>query len=135
MAYLIGYNPAAPVGQRLSPEVRTEIAMLAPVTLPNGSVTTPKIGDKAVDEDKIKDDTVKEVHIKTGAISAAKLAALAVTKEALANASVDHTKVDAGVPTVKDKDDQPISLKFVPLTATEYASLTPDPDTVYLVKP
>lgn len=133
MAYVVAYNPSAPVGERLAPEVRTEIALLAPVTIPNGSVTNPRIADEAVEERNVRDDTIRESHVRDAAVSTRTIAPDAVTRDRIAPASVDHTRVDAGVPTVTDVDDQPIALKFIPLTAAQYAGITPDPNTAYLI--
>ncbi len=129
----IAYDPEADAGERLAPEVRTEIAVVAPSAVLNGSITTAKLADDAVTQDKIYPGAVGSVEIATGGVDAVNIAAGAVSSDKLAAGAVVPASCGTGVPTAVDNSDNPAEtiLKFV--TAAEYGALTPDPNTVYLI--
>ncbi|WAB09212.1 hypothetical protein SEA_LITTLEMUNCHKIN_36 [Gordonia phage LittleMunchkin] len=130
----VGYDPAQPAGQRFAPEVRAEIAEVAPDNIDNGSVTTAKLANDAVTGDKIAPGAVNTTEIATGGVGAANLATDAVTTVKLANDSVTAAKAGLGVPTAHDASGNDISVDFVPITAAAYGALTtPDPNTFYFI--
>ena len=130
---LVAYDPAQPVGERLAPEVRAEIAELAPSTVDNGSITTAKLADDAVTTAKLAPGAVTSVEIATGGVSAVNLATDAVTTVKLADGAVTGDKVGTGVMKAYDSAGNAISLRGVPITAAAYGAITPDPGTVYLI--
>lgn len=130
----ISYDPAQPVGQRLAPEVRAEIATVAPSTVNNGSITAAKLAPNAVVTDKIADGAVTSAKIADGTIVTGDLADSSVTNAKIANGSVTPSKVAAGVVTAYDASGNPLRLNLVPITSAKYAALaTPDPNTLYLI--
>ena len=130
---LVGYDPSKPVGQRLAPEVRTELMLLAPVTMPNGSITGPKIANEAVDTGQVNAGAVTGEKIANEAVDTGKVKAGAVTGEKIADAAITKEKVSAGVATTVNATGDAIQLTLAKVTATEYAALTPDPNTAYFI--
>lgn len=118
-----GYDPSQPVGQRLSPEMRAEIAALAPSVVTNGSVTGPKLADGAVGSAKLGAGSVDTTKIATGGVAAINLKAGAVSTAALADESVTPDKAGIGVPTAQDTSGNPISLTFVPISKSDFQAL------------
>lgn len=136
MAKFIAYDDSAEVGERLAPEVRQEIAEVAPSQVLNGSITTAKLRDKAVTEEKLADGAVTSPKIATGGVKAVNLDAGAVTTDKLDAGSVTADKAGVGVVTARNSSGDPITLTGVPITAADYASLSPpDPNTLYVVLP
>lgn len=129
----IAYDPDADPGERLAPEVRTEIAVVAPSAVLNGSITTAKLADDAVTQAKIYPGAVGSTEIATGGVAAVNLATGAVESAALAAGAVVPAACGTGVPTAVDNADNPTEtvIKFV--TSAEYGSLTPDPNTLYMI--
>lgn len=135
MAYIPGYNPAAPVGERLAPEIRTEIALLVPTILPANSVGGEQLQEGAVGSEHIGEGAVTEGAYGAGSIHETSIAYQAVTSELIAPGSIHIEHVEAGVATTVDTNEQAVELRFTPLTATEYAAIpSPDPNTIYLVR-
>ncbi|QDF17566.1 hypothetical protein SEA_YAGO84_34 [Gordonia phage Yago84] len=131
---LVGYDPSQPAGQRFAPEVRAEIAEVAPDNIDNGSVTTAKLANDAVTGDKLAPGAVGSTEIATGGVGTANLANDAVTTAKLANDSVTGAKAGLGIATAHDAAGNETSIDFVPITAAQYGALgTPDPNTVYFI--
>jgi len=134
MAYIVGYDPGGPVGQRLAPEIRAEIELLAPVNIPTGAVDNTKLGDGSVDNRTIDDKAVDNPKLDDAAVDARVVAAKSITAAKLADGSVNNTHVDIGVPVSLDVTGDPVALIFTPCTAAEYAALsTPNPNTIYFI--
>lgn len=129
----IAYDPEADAGERLAPEVRTEIAFVAPSAVLNGSITTAKLADDAVTQDKIYPGAVATVEIATGGVDTVNLAAASVSAEKLATDAVTPDKCATGVPTAVDSTDNAAETIFKFVTSAEYGALTPDPNTVYMI--
>ncbi len=130
----IAFDPSANAGERLAPEVRTEIAAVAPSAVLNGSITTAKLAADAVTQDKIGPGAVGTTEIASLAVATANLAATAVTAAKLAVDSVTPEKCATGVPTAVDSSDNAAETIFKFVTAAQYAALgTPNPNTVYLI--
>ena len=129
----IAYDPEADAGERLAPEVRTEIAVVAPSAVLNGSITTAKLADDAVTQDKIYPGAVGSVEIATGGVNTVNIATGAVSSDKLAAGAVVPASCGTGVPTAVDSADNPAEtiIKFV--TAAEYGALTPNPNTLYMI--
>ena len=123
-----------PVGQRLAPEVREEINEVAPSTVNDGDVTTPKLRDGAVTEAKMAPGSVSRRTILPGAVGEANLDTGSVTTAKLDEQAVTPEKCAAGVVTAHNSDGSARPLDVVPIEAVDYAALTnPDPNTAYLV--
>ncbi|UYL88145.1 hypothetical protein SEA_EVAA_34 [Gordonia phage Evaa] len=132
--YLVAYDPAQPVGERLSPEVRAEIAVLAPSNIGNGTITTAKLANDAVTAAKIADGAVVADGLADGAVSTAKLGAQAVTTAKIADGAVTVEKIGSGVMKARDVSGNAAAMTTVYLTAAQYGGITsPDPNTVYLI--
>jgi len=129
----LSYEEDQPAGQRLAPEVREEIKLVAPSTIAPGSVTDTDLADEAITTPKIHDGAVTDTKIANGAVKSAHLGAAAVTSSALANGAVTASKAGTGVVTGYDDDGNPITVKLVPMAATDYDPGTADPDTIYFL--
>jgi hypothetical protein len=70
------------------------------LTVPDGSMTTPKLADGAVTSAKIADGTVSAADLANGAVTSAKIADGNVTTADLANSSVTQAKLGADVSLV-----------------------------------
>jgi len=129
----IAYDPSADPGERLAPEVRTEIAVVAPSAVLNGSITTAKLADDAVTQAKIYPGAVGSTEIATGGVAAVNMATGAVESDALAAGAVVPAACGTGVPTAVDSADNPAETVLKFLTSAEYGALTPDPNTLYFI--
>lgn len=129
----IAYDPEAPAGQRLPPEVREEIAEVAPSTLNDGEVTTNKLDDGAVTHPKLAANAVHSENIAAKQVKAPNIDDGAVGTPQLDDGAVTAAKAGLGVVTVYDDEGNPISLTAVPMSDANYAALvTKDPNTLYL---
>lgn len=128
------YDPDMPEGQRLPPEMRAEIARLAPANLTPNSVTQDKIADGAVGRDQLDAKAVDATRLADGAVGQAQLALGAVGSNQLAPGAVTAAKAGAGILKFTDPSGTPIAGTVIVLTSTQYAALTsPDPNTIYLL--
>jgi hypothetical protein len=128
----IGFNPTAPEGERLAPEVRTEIAYIAPAAITTASVTTPKIKDANVTREKIAPDAIDDTLIADNAVKREHLDTDAVGTAEIEDESVTPAKVAAGIMKFVDTDDEPIDVTGKLMTATAYGALgAVDPNTLY----
>ncbi|UJE15689.1 hypothetical protein SEA_LIGMA_34 [Gordonia phage Ligma] len=131
---IVGYDPAQPAGERFAPEVREEIAEVAPDNIDNGSVTTAKLADDSVTQAKIAPGAVGSTEVATGGVGSANLATDAVTTVKIADDAVTGDKVGNGVTQARDSAGNQITLTAVPLTAAQYGAIgSPDPNVVYLI--
>ena len=131
---IIAYDPDQDPGERFAPEVRTEIAFVAPSTVVNGSITAAKLADSAVITGKLAPGAVTTEKIATGGVDVLNLAAGAVTEVKLADNAVTPSKCGTGVPTCVDESDNATEVVFKFLTSAEYGALQAvDPNTVYLI--
>lgn len=130
----IAFDPEADPGERLAPEVRTEIAYVAPSAVLNGSITTAKLADDAVTQAKIYPGAVASTEIATGGVDSVNLASGAVVTDALGAAAVVPSKCGPGVVTAVDSSDNTLDTLIKVLTAAEYAAISsPDPNTLYFI--
>ena len=130
----IAYDPSQPAGQRLAPEVRTEIAVVAPSTVNNGAITTAKLAPAAVTTDKITNAAVTSAKIAPSGVETSNIKDAAVTTPKLGDASVTRAKAAAGVVTSRDLAGNAFKIDMLPLTAAQYAAIpTPDPNILYLI--
>lgn len=129
----IAYDPNANEGERLAPEVRTEIAYIAPSAVVNGSITTAKLADLSVSTGKIVDGAVTGTKITAAAIGTSHLVTAAVTADKLGTDAVTPDKCGTGVPTAVDSSDNPVETVFKFVTAAQYGALTPNSNTVYFI--
>lgn len=131
---LVAYDPEQPAGERLAPEVISEIQLVAPNDVQDGAITTSKLAVGAVEEDNIADGAVGTAQIANGGVAAANLATAAVTAGKIQAEAVGFAAAGPGVATAQDSSNNNIALRFVPITAALYAALTPpDPNTIYLI--
>ena len=129
----IAFDPAANAGERLAPEVRTEIAVVAPSTVLNGSITTAKLAELSVATGKIIDGSVTTAKIATNGVESVNIKALAVTTAKIADDAITPAKCGTGVPTAVDVTGNALETVFKYLTAAQYAALTPDANTFYFL--
>lgn len=130
----IAFDPAANQGERLSPEVRTEIAAVAPSAVLNGSITTAKLADLSVTTGKVVDGAVTTAKIATNGVEAVNIKAAAVTSAKIAADAVTPDKCGTGVPTAVDSSGNPAETVIQFVTAVQYAAIsTPDPNTLYFI--
>jgi hypothetical protein len=124
-----------PPGERLAPEVRAEIAVIAPSVVSIGSVTTAKLHDDAVTYDKLGPAAVHTDNLQDDAVTAAKLADNAVLAASIADGAVGLTEAGGGLLKATDKTGTARSLTMSgPYTAAEYGAIgSPDPNTVYVI--
>ncbi|ACF34003.1 tail fiber protein [Mycobacterium phage Phaedrus] len=132
MAYFAMYDPAKPPGQRLAPEVRAEIAIVAPSGLNDGAVTTIKLDEGAVTEPKLGYGSVTSTKIAAGGVELVNMAQESVDTAQLVDDSVTDEKAGPGVMQCHDDAGNPVTFDFVPMTAESYAALTTKaPNTLY----
>lgn len=130
--YSISYDPTQDPGERLAPEIREEIAEVAPSTVTDGSIDEDKLAEDAVTTGKLADDAVTQDKIADGAVGSAQLANGGVQTVDLSDDSVTGAKAGLGTVTSLDKDGNYIETKEVYLTAADYAALSvKDPNTTY----
>jgi hypothetical protein len=130
----ITYDPSQPAGSRLAPEVVEEIVLVAPSTVAPGSITEPKMADNAIQRRAIADDAVGTDEIGAKEVKTANIDDGAVGGTQIADGGVGPEQVGAGVPTVVDSGNNPITAVHKKLTAAEYAGITtPDPNTWYFI--
>lgn len=135
MPKLVPYlNTDAEPGEQLSPEMRTEIREVAPSTLVNDAVTTPRIRDLAVTTEKVADGAVTSPKIAAKGVKRINLDDGVVGPDQLDTGSVTAVKAGLGVATAHDADGNPIACDFVFLTQTEFAAVTEQPGVTYMVK-
>lgn len=124
-----------PVGSRLAPELIAEIQAVAPSVVVNGSISTAKLADKAVEESKIADGAVTSPKIAQNGVDTINIADTAVTAEKLAEDSVTGRAIGVGAVRVVDSDDEEIALTIKFVTTTQYATIvSPDPNVEYHIK-
>lgn len=132
--YVFTFNPAADPGERLAPELREEISVLAPSTLNDGAVAEQKLQDGSVTHPKLALDAVQSDNIGVGQVLAVNLGSKAVTGDKIDDGAVTPPKAGLGVVTSQDGSGTPVELHLVPITALEFGAIvTPDPAAVYLV--
>jgi hypothetical protein len=130
----IAYDPSQPVGSRLAPEVREEIAAVAPSAVADGSISTVKLADGAVTTTKLGVGAVASPRIGTNEVKAANLDTGAVSTVKLADGAVTPVKAGTGIVTAVDTSGTPVQQREVTLTAAAYALIaTPDPNTRYYI--
>lgn len=128
------YDPNANVGERLAPEVRAEIAVVAPSTVLNGSITTAKLAEDAVTTDKITTGAVTTNEIAVGGVTATNIASSAVSTAKIASQAVTPDKVGTGVVTSVDSTGATVATAIRYVTAAQYAAISsPDPNTLYFI--
>lgn len=131
---IIAYDPDQDPGERFAPEVRTEIAFVAPSTVVNGSITTAKLADSAVITGKLAAGAVTSEKIATNGVDIVNIAPGAVTDVKLATNAVTPEKCGTGVPTCVDESDNATEVVFKFMTNAQYAALQAvDPNTVYIL--
>lgn len=134
MDYVFTFDPTAEAGEKLAPEVRAEIEVLAPSTLNDNAVTTPKIVDGAVTHAKLATDAVYSANIAAGEVDTINLAPDAVTADKIADGAVVPAATGVGVVTAQDSGGVATDLHLVPISVLDHAAIvTPDPTAVYLI--
>lgn len=131
-AIYVGYDPNAPEGEQLPPEVVEEIRRVAPSSVENGSITTDKIRDDAVTSDKLGPGAVDELAIGDGQVHSNHLATDSVTTVKIDDNAVTASKAGNGVVTSYDSEGNAVTRREVDITSADYAALSPpDPNTYY----
>ncbi|MHC9292072.1 phage upper tail fiber protein [Mycobacterium sp. LTG2003] len=123
-------------GEKFAPEVRAEIAAVAPSLLVNGAVTTVKLRDLAVTLEKLADGAVTSPKIAAGGVKAVNIDTGAVTSDKIDAGAVTAPKAGVGVVTAHDSSGTAITVDIVPITAADYAALSsPNPNVLYAELP
>lgn len=133
MEQVVTLDPEKPPGQQLAPEMRSEISFVAPSTVNDGDITTPKLKNLAVAREKIALGAVGSQQIAAGGVETGNVADGAIVAAKLGPHAVGPDKTGVGVVTAANADGGARELKQVPCTAAEYAALQPDPNTLYLL--
>jgi hypothetical protein len=134
--YSIFYDPTQNPGERLAPEIRTEIAEVAPSVVIDGSITTAKLQDASVSTPKIIDLSVTEPKFAAGAVSARALATNAVQTPNIQGGAVTPAKCGAGVVTSVDNTGATVATTEWYGTSAQWAAIaTKDPNTTYFITP
>lgn len=130
----IAYDPSAAPGERLAPEVRAEIAFVAPSAVTNNSITTIKIQDLAVTTPKIATGAITLALMAANSVGTVALVNDAVTTVKIANSAITPAKTTTGIVTCVDSADAYVNRKNKDVTAAEYAAIvSPDPNTYYYI--
>jgi hypothetical protein len=130
----IGYDPSKPAGERLAPEVRTEIAYVAPSGLTPQSVVTLNLKDENVTTAKLAPDAVDDTKLADNAVKREHLADAAVGTDEVEDGAITPAKTGTGVVTAVDSSDNPLQWTEKVLSSTEYNLIvTPDPNTTYFI--
>jgi hypothetical protein len=131
---VVCFDPTQDPGERLAPEVRQEIAEVAPSAVVNGSITTAKLAQDAVTTDKLDDGAVTSPKIAQGGVAAINLGPESVTTAKIADNGVTPEKCGTGVVTAADASNNAVETIISFVTAAEYAALmSPDPNTTYFI--
>jgi hypothetical protein len=122
---LVGYDPDQPAGERFAPEVVAEIEIVSPNDVQDGAITTLQIASNTIQEDNMAPESVGAAELINGAVGTAALANGAVTAGKIANGAVGMLAAGAGVATATDNNGNALTLTIVPITAAQYAALSP----------
>jgi len=129
---VVTFDIDAEDGQHFAPEVRKEIAKLAPSSVNDGAITAKKLAAEAVTGEKIAPKAVTGVSIDDGAVDTAQIAAGAVDSGRLAPGAVVPDKVGSGVVTSVSMDGTPVKMAQTVCSNSAYLALTSaDPNTLY----
>ena len=122
-------------GEQFAPEVRAEIAVVAPSVVDDGDITTGKLADDAVTSEKLHDDAVHPEHIADNAVESAAIDDDAVQTAHIADDAVTRAKAGVGVMTATDKTGTARTLETSgPYTLAEFGGIaSPDPNTIYVI--
>lgn len=132
--YSIFYDPTKDPGERLAPEIREEIAEVAPSTVTDGSITNDKLAEHTIESSKFAAKAVDEPALDDDSVSARTIVALAVGTSALAAGAVTPPKCGTGVVTAVDSAGADLETIEMYCTALEYAAIvSKDPNTTYNV--
>lgn len=126
------YDPSKPPGERLAPELREEIAEVAPSTVTNGSITDEKLAEGSVIEGKYAIQSIPPEAFQDNSIPTSAYEPGSVDTDALADNAVTPVKCATGVPTCVDSTGSYIENTFWFGTATQYTAIvTKDPNFTY----
>lgn len=132
---LVGIDLSKPVGQRLPPEMVTEIEDVAPSTVNDGSITAPKIATAAVTAPKLAAGAVTSPAIGAGEVKNANLGTNSVTTAKIQDNAITPSKAGPGVMKVFDAAGNPLAAQTVVMSYAAYGAITPDPTTFYFLTP
>lgn len=131
--YSIFFDPSKDPGSKMAPEVAAEIAVLAPSTVTDGSISTEKLAEQAVTTVTIADQAVTAAKIADGGVGTTQLAPEAVTGAKIADDTITPTQTGTGVVTAVDSANAVVACTVKFVTAAQYSGLTPDANTLYFV--
>ena len=133
---VVGFDASKPAGQKFTqPEVRTEIAGLAPSSPPDGSIGSVKLAPDSVTKEKMAPASVGGAEIEPGGVGTPNIAAKAVTQDKIGDKAVGRLQAGPGVMTFRDTNGNPATVEGVVLSSTQWAQLgaNEDPNTVYFI--
>lgn len=131
---LIGIDLSRPEGERLASEVIAEIEKVAPSTVNDGDITTPKLANNAVTDPKIAPGAVKSPHIATGEVKNVNLGTNAVTTTKIQDGAVTPDKTGPGILTIFDAAGNPIEIKAFVMSFAEFGDIDPEA-AIYFLTP
>lgn len=128
------FDPDQPAGSKFpSAAVRAEIAEVVPIDLQPGSVTGDKLADQAVGTEQLANGAVTAVQIASQGITTGNYEDGSITGPKIAAGAINAENCGAGVISVTDINGNSIMLKAVKCSSSDYAGITPDPNTLYIV--
>lgn len=131
---LVAYDPTAPVGSRLAPEIIAEIQAVAPSTVNDDSITEPKLANNAVSSRTLEDGAVETAALADDAVSGAKIGSKQVAAANIADDTIGPEQTGNGIPTVTDSSGNPVAANLEEISSAAYTALTtPDPNTWYFI--
>lgn len=110
-----------------------EIALVAPAAVTPNSITTEKLANESVTTEKYKPKSVTAPVIADAAVGREQIALAAVDGDRLAPNSVTGSKAGNGIAKVLDAAGAEVALTIVRMSTSTYASISPDPNTLYLL--
>lgn len=133
---VVGFDASKPKGSKFTqPEVRAEIAGLAPTSPPDGSIGANKLAPDAVTKEKMAPASVGGAEIEAGGVGTSNLGAKVVTGDKIADKGVGRPQAGPGVMTVRDTNGNAVTMEAVVISATLHAQLgvNEDPNSLYLI--
>lgn len=133
---VVGFDASKPKGSKFTqPEVRAEIAGLAPTSPPDGSIGSNKLAPDAVTKEKMAPSSVGGAEIEPSGVGTSNIAPKAVTQDKLGDKSVGRVQAGPGVMTVRDVNGNPVTMEALVISATAHALLgaNEDPNSLYLI--
>jgi hypothetical protein len=123
---ILSGDPVAPLGASTKQYVDNAVSI--GLTIPDGSITTPKLANLAVDTGKIADGSVTTIKLATNAVDNNKIQDLTITTNKIADNQITDAKLDSTTRIRIAKAwvnfDGTLSSPIAPLAAYNVSSVT-----------